>query len=661
MKGSKKRKQVMRRRSAEERGDRDEHETMPARGQRWWCCEGETCAAALWAWFGSLRATWSNGALIDLVHKAIYEARPLGATSDTLAADQLIRSASAPASINITKSMVDTATSKIAKRRPYPAISADDAGWSEKLFAKRATRVLRRKLSLPRVERLKPKIVRDGLLWGTGVVKVIRRGGDVDLERVPRRELVVDPREARYGEPRTMAHVRPVPREVLCDMFPDSHEAIMAAPVYDRSDLASRYAYDGSGYADHVEVIEAWHLPSGPEAEDGRRVIAIRGTVLDTCEWERPRFPFALFHWSEPVDGMWGQGLVETMSGIQAKTNDMVRDTQTAIYYGSMLKVFAQRSSNVNKHHMRARHPVVIEHDGAAPQYVAPNPVSPVVIQFIDWLIDKASQMAGISQLSQSAKNPLGSNASGKAIDTMYDIESDRHSMVELALAMFMCDVGTLMIDEARALADDVREGESDVKLAAWIEEIDWSKVDLDGGDYHLGVEPVNFMPDSRGGKLSFVAELSKAGLIPDPTMTAALFDEPDITRANRSNLGPYRNLERIMEGLADESVPMLDLVPDDYMNVPLGILMAKGELNDAASTGAPESVLDRYRQWIDQAKALPGSGAPDPNASPSLQGMPASPNMPAPSTAASLQPGLGAGGPPMPPPGMPAPGMING
>ena len=43
------------------------------------------------------------------------------------------------------------------------------------------------------------------------------------------------------------------------------------------------------------------------------------------------------------------------------------------------------------------------------------------------------------------------------------------------------CGAGQTLI--ASALADDVREGESDVKLAAWIEEIDWSKVDLDGGD----------------------------------------------------------------------------------------------------------------------------------------------------------------------------------
>lgn len=624
------------------------------RGMRWWLAGESECAPALWGWLERLRATWANGALIDLVHRAIYEARPLGSSSSTFSHDQLMRSASAPAQINITKSMVDTATSKIAKRRPFPAIGADDAGWSEKLFAKRATRVLRRKLSQPKIERLKPKIVRDGLIWGTGVVKVLRRGGDVDLERVPRRELVVDPREARYGDPRTLAHVRPVPREVLAEQFPDHAEAIMAAAVYDRSDAAARYAYDGEGYADHVEVIEAWHLPSGPEAKDGVHVIAIRGTTLLRDEWCRQRFPFAFFHWSEPVDDFWGQGLVEGLAGIQAKTNDMVRDAQTAIYYGSMLKVFVQRSSNVNKRHMRARHPVVIEHDGAAPQYVAPNPVSAVTIQFIDWLINKAAEISGISQLSQAGKNPLGSNASGKAIDTMYDIESDRHSMVELALAMFMCDLGTLIIDEAREMADDDAEGEPGCKLAAWIDEIDWQKIEVDGGDYHLGVEAVNFLPESRAGKLSFVAELAKAGLIPDPTMTAALFDEPDIARANRTNLGPYHNIERCMEGLADLSVPMLDVVPDEYMNLKLGVLVAKGELNDAAAMGAPEDVLDRYRQWIDLAKEL----IPTPDAAPSLQGMPSSPNMPAPSTAAGLQPDLGAGGPPMPMPGQPAPGM---
>ena len=118
---------------------------------------------------------------------------------------------------------------------------------------------------------------------------------------------------------------------------------------------------------------------------------------------------------------------------------------------------------------------------------------------------------------------------------------------------------------------------------------------ELDSGMYHLSLEPINFIPDSRSGKLSFVAELSKAGLIPDPTMTADLFDEPDIARANRSILGPKHRIDQVMEGLSDPDEPMLELMPDPHMNLALAILTAKGELNDAQAHGAPDEVLERF------------------------------------------------------------------
>ena len=58
-------------------------------------------------------------------------------------------------------------------------------------------------------------------------------------------------------------------------LYGDTEElktAIALAPI-DNDDR--EYAYDGG--ADQVLVTEAWHLPSGPDANDGRHVIAIEG------------------------------------------------------------------------------------------------------------------------------------------------------------------------------------------------------------------------------------------------------------------------------------------------------------------------------------------------------------------------------------------------
>lgn len=313
--------------------------------------------------------------------------------------------------------------------------------------------------------------------------------------------------------------------------------------------------------------------------------------------------------------------------------------------------------------HAEAR-AIVVEVDGnpGQVQFVAPSPVSPQSVQFLELLIQKAYEISGISQMAASSKNTLGSNASGKAIDTMDDIQSDRFAHVEAGYMQFRVEIGQLHIDEARAMYEEAHCSDEDRSadmltpkdLAPWIREHEWDKVEIDDGNYHLTVEPINFIPDSRAGKLSAVAELSKAGLIPDPTMTADLFDEPDIARANRSILGPKHRLDEIMEGLADAKVPMIDLLPDEYDNLALGILMAKGELKDAQAHKAPDAIIDRYHQWIEAAYQLDKQA----KAAPSLAGM--MPTSMGPEANAMTLQGMGGApgaAPPMPPPGMP-PGM---
>jgi hypothetical protein len=629
------------------------------RRSRWWTTQGDAeTASAAWGWIDNLRQRTRTENAIDLIHEAIYEGRPLGSSTSGLEAqtlNHLRQQKSAPANLNITRSMVDTVTARLSKRRPMAAISAEDAGWTEKLFGKRASRVLRRKLGHATVERMKPQIIRDACIRGTGIAKVVRVGGDVTVERVPRHEIVIDPREARYGFPRTIAQVKSYPKDVLREEFPEYSDEIDKASDYDADGRWSPEEYDTPHEGDHVEVGELFHLPSAPNAKDGRHVITFRGCVLLDEPWTRPRHPYACLHWSPPVRGFWGHGLVEDLTGIQAKVNDIARDIQEALYYGAMLKIFLPKSGGTDKRQLRARHPVVIEYEGAIPTYLAPNPVSQQQIQFLEWLINKAYEISGISQLSASSKNPLGSNASGKALDTMYDIESDRFSTVEIAQATFICDLGQLLVDEAQALSADAgdskRSGIKRSDLAPWIREIDWKKVKIDEGEYHLTIEAINFLPDTRAGKLAAIAELAKAGLITDPKIIMSQFDEPDMQRMYRSELGALNNLYRIMEGLADPDVPFIEIAPQPHIDLKRGLEMAKGELNDAEADGAPEEILERYRKWLGLCEAEKNKAATAANA-----------NM-GPATAGGMAPGMGAppmngNGPPPMAPGMPAPGM---
>jgi hypothetical protein len=649
----------------------DEYDESQDRRMFWHCADNADCAARAWTWVDQLRATHNADAMMDLVHEAIYRGRPIGANASSIGRQYLLLKNGQLINLNIVMSMIDTVTARLTKRRPMPIISATNAGWSEKLFAQGTSHVLRRKVGGSDLAKASPSILRDMAIRGDGLIKAERNGGDISYKRIPIYEVVADPFEVEHGGPRTIAHVRPEPREVIAARYPKYEDEINDAPAYARNEPWASYAYQQQTVSDYIEVRELWHLPTSPGALDGEHIVTIKGVVICRELWRAPLFPIVSVQWCPPIrgeantPGCRGSGLVEQLAGIQEQVNDILKDAREGLKNGSQLTIFMQRGANVDKHHLRKRHPKVVEFDGVEPHYVAPNPVSEQAIRILLLLIEQAYQVSGISQMAAQSKNTLGANASGKAIDTMDDLQSDRFAHVESSWQNGRVKLGEVTCYLARDLAeaanDNSKLGDFDEiptieedKLAPWIAETDWSKLTLDDGKYECVLEPVNYLAEAREGRLAQVAELGKNGLIPDPSIQADLFDEPDIQRANRVILGPKHKLDNIMEALANVKVPLELLAPDQYTNLALGVLMAKGELNEAESKKRYdkedpelEEVLERYRWWIERAKGEI-TKSKNVDAAPSLPGMMAA-NMGAAPNAMDLQPGL-MGAPPMDP-----------
>ncbi len=664
------------------RGDSDQPVAQEA--YKWWAeSDSRNASSKLWSWVDKHRSWWSQASIMDLVYEAAYRGQPVGAMTRATGGQYLLMRSGILINLNVIMSNVDTLTARMTKRRPMPVINADDATYSEKLFATETSRVLRRKVGGKDVDKDWPLVIRDTLIRGDGCYKVFPRNGDVGVKRTPIYEWIVDPFEAEHGGPLQMVHNRPVPRDTMRAMFPKYAKEIDAAPVYNRNDPWAVYAYQTARTHDYIEVCEGWHLRSDDDASDGQHIISIKGNgspVICREEWEAPRFPLARFSWSPPTRAWRGLGLVEQLWGIQEQINDILRDAREGLKHGSQLTIFAQRGANVNKNHLRARHPKIVEFDGATPQFVAPNPVSEQAIRILMMLISQAKEMAGNNDQSTSGQNPLGASASGKALETMDDLQDNRFSHVVSNIQNGRVELGHIIVDQARALycaAHPDEDDDEDAKrepfeeqpdktdeddLAPWIKNTDWSEMDIDGGTYHLVLEPANFIADSRAGRFSDIAELGKNGLIPDPAMQADLFQEPDIQRANRTILGPKHRLDRVMEGLANPEVDLLSIQPDQYMNLDLGILMANGELNEAESHRRPgvedetlDLVCDRYRQWIDMAKQQKQQGA---GLGVSPQGAQMN-NIVAAQNAGGLLPSMGgAPQPGMAPPGAAGPGV---
>jgi hypothetical protein len=619
----------------------------------------------------ALRATWSTHDWFDRCHDRIYENRALLALKG--AARALSSVGFNPSRMAVATNIVDTFHSRFDRRRPMPRLAVDDADYDTKQQAAEFQAFIRAKLHERNFTGIRSRALKDSCVRGNGIAYVDEGDDDVIVEKVNRWELTVDPHEAAAGieSVRQKHRVRPVAREVLCARYPECKTAIMAAPT-----ASSRSADAGPDEwsspvgtwtrgGDLVDLYEAWHLPSMPWSEDddpgdddcvddGRFAVCIEGATLAFGRWEEPRFPFAIMRRHLRQEGYWGQGDIERIAEDQHDVNRIARDIQRNVEMDGHLKVFTPAAlDNVPTEKLTGRGPIRVRYPGAQPPaYVAPNPVSPAHLSYLEFRINKIYENAGVPQWSAQGRSPLGAGASGVAIDTMEDIYSDRHAAFEAEDARWVCEVAQLVIDACRRMARRFKTEKAGKKkrlMATLLEggalrRMEWNTVALEEEQYRIDIEPISWVPDSIPGKLARLKELQGLQLW-SAVQLLELYDVPDLAASTREVLAPMKLARKVMRDLGNVKKPVP--VPEPLWDLELHSQLAVAGYQLALIDNAPEEVAARFRDYadlcqdqIDKAKAAaaPPMGAvpgmpPDPMAAmgapPEMGGMP--PAMPGP------------------------------
>lgn len=552
----------------------------------------------------------------DRAFERIYEARRLRGYQQALKVLQQAHGFSA-ARLNVVKAVIDTVVSRLSKNRPMPAFDVDDADYMLKRKAKEYRKFIVGKMNETEFDDLSRDALRDGGVLGTGITCIDARLDDQDTddvfaERVLREEWLFDPRECRYGRPQQAVRVYRIARAYLAELYPEHAAAIYRAPdsaarpQEDDADDTGRSS-DLSGY---VDVFRAWHLPTLQGGTDGRDALVIEGATLYNRAWESCRFPAAFFRYCKPQKGVWGKGLTAELADIQDRINSIVRDMQMNIAATGRGYYAVNEANDLPAAMLTAFAPFKLPYKGnTPPKFEIPTPFNPAQLQALQFFISQAFELTGVSQAAASSKSSLGMGASGVALDTQYDIESERFAMVEAQYARYRMDAAQLYLDAVRRVAkrrhDD--KGKKRSFVAMWrapnaIERLEYDQVKLEEQDYSLRLEPMNYIPDTRAGKLSVVSQLSSAGIIPQ-WQVAMLFDEPDLAGANRIELAPLRNCLRKMDELwkLDIAAP----VPEPYNDLDLEFHVSKCYYNLVQEERAPEEVQERYRTYVDLVEGL--------------------------------------------------------
>lgn len=535
---------------------------------------------------------------------------------------------------NVIQSVIDTAMSLIAKNRPKATFLTDGGEWSEQRRAKKLDKFMLGVFQSTDIYEQMVMVFRDACVFGTGALKLVQEDDTICAERVLIDELVVDEHECRSAPPRQLHQRKFVHREVLKALFPKYETEIEGDSQGDDRAWTSFRKVDPM----QVPVIESWYLNSGGKAKDWRHSIAIRSATLhdsdrdsDADLWDGDEFPFLFYKWSEPLCGFYGQGLAEQLAGIQLRIHELNHTITRAQDLMARPKIMAPISSKISPNKFTNEIADILYFRGAVPPvFMTPPAVSPEIYQYKELLKRSAFEFAGISQLSAQSMKPAGLE-SAVAMREFNDIETQRFSIQAQRYEGLFIRAAKMMVGMAKKIYSEKGSFRSVFTAKNVIEEIDWAEVDMDTDRFTIKVEASSILSRTPAGRLQSVIELANSGLI-ETDEARRLLDHPDIERSQSLLNASIENIERTIEMLLDGTW----VSPEPFQDLQLGLRMVQQAMLKAQDDGAPDTILELLRRWLEQADFIlkgPEPAEQGPGAPPVLGG-----------TAAPA--GMGAGAP---------------
>lgn len=551
---------------------------------------------------------------------------------------------------NLVQSACDTLVSRISQSRPAPVFLTDNGDYKERRLAKQLNNFILGEFYQTKTYDKATTILRDALVTGTGVLKVYEGADDkVVIERILNTELLVDPNEALYGEPRQIYQLKLIDRAQLKESFPKYKTDI------ERADQAypDSSADSSKTVSDLVMVVEGWHLKSGPNASDGRHTIACTSGVLLDEEYTKDKFPFVFLHYSPRLLGFWAQGLAEQLMGTQLEINSLLWTISKAIKLVGVPRIFLEMGSKVVKSHMNNEIGTIITYQGTKPQYETAECVPQELYAQLQRVIDYGYQQSGVSALAASSSKPAGLD-SGEAIRSYDDISTDRMATLSKRYDTVFVDLAYLVIDCAKDIAE--RTGSYQTvypnEKAGGIKEIDLPEIDLLQDPFVIQCFNMSSLPRDPAGRMQKVTEMIQAGMV---TIKEGrrLLDFPDLSQmeklANASEERIFQILDKIVED--GEYTP-----PDSFMDLQLATELTTQYYNMYVGSKLEEERCQMIRDFFTQVQAIqqqanqppPGAMPPGmPGAAPGAPGSPPPQAQAAPLPQSPLVPNANTGAPP--------------
>ena len=611
----------------------------------WWYADEDSLSQALVSVWKNIESSQQDKVRRWKRWLGLYEGREIRSFNAADFADYL---SSELIKINVTESVIDSLVSKIATNTPRAWVLTDNGDWDLREKAQAMTDLIAGVYQDQGVYQIARDCFLSACIFADGYTQVFPdvQQGTIQVENVFRPELRFDDLDGRYRRPRSSYRHKIMSRPVVEEMYgvkiPKlARDADMICPGLDKTSADIMRQIE-----DPVSVIEAYHLPSGPEAKDGRRAIVTpSGTVIDE-RWRWPFFPYARLTIKPRAIGMDGKGAAEQLEGHQSEINAVAQKLQVLMQKATV-RWMIERGSHVSEAEA-TNEPMAPTHYTGTPPTILPDvPFHPAWLEYLRMLKAECYELFGLSMLYAQGKKPAGID-SGEGLRELKDSESERFLDIGQAYDEYHVtqngvfpSVSRLIIWSA-AVIDEEREGGFSATLVSdgdSLRQVSWKECQMGASNYRLGMWPSALLPKQPAGRLQTVKEL--VGMFPQlQPMLGSLLKFPDLGPAMSVIADPtegiLQDLKKLNHGERANVEP--------FINKALARDLVQGSYLSARGKKAPREVLQAHLNYLIALKA-------EMDREKAEAAMAAAPAMPV--------GGLGGSVSPPPIPGPPAGGML--
>jgi hypothetical protein len=408
---------------------------------------------------------------------------------------------------NLIKSCIDTLTSKVSEARVRPYFNPLNGDYD----TSRSCKALQQHFDywLDQQEAYGKSIAcfRDSAVFDMGIMGV--NSEKLELEHIPPWEYFIDPAEYMHH---AVTHVMRFRKHVPLASLIENLE---------NDKLKDRLAKD---FHDRDEYVEYYDLYNGKKWEFYGSELVHEPIELDYEKvnglYQRP---FIEIYYTEPLKGFFSQSLADSLYPIQREVDEIVRRFDNATRNMPLAMAFVPKGSGLKASNLTnavTAYDVLGGGENGQVNFVTPSPMSQEWIQLLELYIKKAYELEGISEMSAQSKKPADVE-SGKAMQTLEDIESDRFNVQLQRFTHFLVDISHLCISVFPA-------GKTILPPKLMRDSVTWGDARTDKDKYSIQFSAASVLSKDPDRKMVQIQAMINGGFI-DRSMASHFMELPDL------------------------------------------------------------------------------------------------------------------------------------